>query len=285
MAITYSSPLFSFLQLSESDPTCSSSERPCLPVKELNDLAFQMIASVTGADKATFYDTVFINAAISFDCKASLLTEENWTGTWFKTTIGAGSEPDIWVGNFVYNTGAIWSLIDINQCFGIILYAEGGAEVACFDTCFKKITDDCYTSVIGYRNNENAFDFDYSESTFFNRVRLPLYLHSPTNSEEQKTYSKSNGSSVKLMHRIWKDYRVKTDYFTDGMLERFAVATAHDGVYITCSYSDLSNAQFIRTEKVEIDWQEENIPVFNLAQGKTTLRLASPRANINSNCA
>lgn len=283
MAITMSSPTFSFLQFTEQPFNCNDAEKPCLPMFELEDLQFQLIAEVDGADKDTF-PIQPIHGSITLDCEVGLLSEENWTATWVKVETGVDANPDIYIGYFVYNIGNIWELINVNQCFGILIYS-GGTNFGCMDTCFYKVDNECSppTSVIDYSADSNMFGFNYT-AVIPNRIRLELYLHSPTNAIEEKSYSKSNGSSVMLMQRIWKDYQVKTNYFPEEWLERFVVATAHPDVRITCAYSGLTQDPFIRTEKVDINWQEENIPFFQLAQGKTVLRLASVRANINSNC-
>ncbi len=283
MAILLTSPEFSFMDIVAPTETCGWSERPCLPVFNLGDLSFQVIATVTGADKATFNNDP-INAGITNDCDNPGILIANYTGEWTLTETGVGADPDIWIGNFGYVTQGTFPFFAVGECFGVMMFNNGGATTfGCFTQCFVKIGDECYTTKFIYRNNENAFDFDYTDPAFSNRIRLPLYLHSPTNPEEEKSYAKSDGSSVKLMHRIWKDYRVKGDYMTEDVIEKFTVMTAHDTVNITCTYSGVSD-YFIRTEKVEPAWMEEQSPGIIVAQYLTTLRMASPRATINSNC-
>ena len=287
MAIVLTAPRYSFVQIDEqtSEP-CSWYGDTCLPVYNLNDLEFQLFATVTGSDKGLFF-ALQINGFITTDCSILDNSHANYTAIWTKVTTGAYSNPDIWHGKFVYASNNGFSSLSDQECFYISFivapHTESGFHV-CSYTCFKKIVDDCFTSVLGYRNNEDAFYFDYSDTIFFNRVRLPLYLHSPTFAQEEKSYSKSDGSTVKRMHRIWKDYKVKTDYIINDWHEKFNIATAHDALFIECSYVGLNNVQFIRTEKIEIGWMEEDSPNINVAQAKTILRIASPLQNINSNC-
>lgn len=283
MAITLTSPIFSFLQFTEKDFNCNSADKPCLPMFEPQDLAFQILAQVTEGDKDTFPAQPYYGS-ITLDCEVGLSTEENYSSTWVRYEDGGEGNPDYYVGYFTYNVGNIWELIKVNQCFGLMIIS-GGSLISCMDTCFYKVGDECSppTSIIQYRADSNMFGFNYT-TAFYNRVRLELYLHSPTNAIEEKSYSKSDGSSLMLMQRIWKDYQVKTNYFPEEWHERFVVATAHPDVRVTCVYSALTQEPIIRTEKLDIQWNEENIPFFQLAQGKTVLRLADIRANVNSNC-
>lgn len=284
MAIQLTSPIFSFLQFTEDTEACVWTERPCLPVYELEDLQFQILAEVTGNNKSDFplVEGNSIYGSVSLDCEVNILSEQNYSSTWVKYETGEGENPDKYVGYFSYNIGNIWDLISIGECFSIMIYT-GSYSLGCFDTCFKKIAYDCFTSVLAYRNNENAFGFRYDNPTY-NRVRLYFYPHSPSNTEENKSYAKSDGSTVLLTYRLWKDYKVKVDYMLQSWIERFTVATAHDDVRITSDYAALNQDAFVRIEKVEPAWNEEQIPQFNMAQSSTVLRLAAVRENVNSNC-
>ena len=121
-----------------------------------------------------------------------------------------------------------------------------------------------YTSLLQYRNNSDAFGFWYDEAPaalqpggatpFYNSVRLPFYLHSPVYTEDQMTYQLSDGSSQKLSHRIWKDYKFKTDYWYDDWVQKFVVATAHDEVVISSPYANVVDENFVRIEKIDTEW-------------------------------
>jgi len=305
MAVVITSPQFSFLQIDILQETCSWITPPCLPMFTPSDLSFQMYVAVSGTDKDWFnieFDAsgtlseYTIQARICEDCDdaSDVDREFSWGATWTKIT---EDTTDIWVGNFTFNGNETkWTALDFNTCFNIcfhkVLIAVSDPTVVvgltttpieCTDTCFTKIVDECYTSVITYGNNDNAFDFNY-ENSWSNTIRLFMYLHSPLPVEEEKSYAKSNGSTKKLMHRIWTDYKVKTDYFTDDMHMQLTIATAHDTVSIYDVYSRIINKEFVRTEKFDIAWMEEQSPGINVAQATTTLRLAIPRATINSNC-
>jgi len=169
------------------------------------------------------------------------------------------------------------------------LFPNGHAlvSIATSTTCFYKEPETCFNTLIQYNNQENAFGFSYTGAPggYFNSVRLNLYLHSPVNDEQQQVYEKSDGSTQKIMHRIWKDYDFKTDYYPDEIHEKLNVATAHDTVLLTSSLAGLSATAFVRKEKIDITWYQENVPRNPLGQAKGKLRLAIPRSTINNNCA
>ena len=286
MAIVLSSPKYSFVQLFEQyNDSCGAFEQFALPVYDLKDLEFQMTALVDGTDKTTFL-AAHVNAGITIDCVTPGILVQNWIGTWTQTETGAGVAPDTWVGNFKWNTNTLFTGLSIGQCFNIVFYkqSDGLPVTDCTYTTFQKIQADCFTSVIEYRNNSNAFYFDYSSSLFFNRVRLPFYLHSPTFDEERQDYKKSDGSTKQLMFRIWKDYKVKTDYFLQDWLEKFQVATTHDGIYITDTYNNFDTKRVLRIDKIDFSWIEDEKPFVNIAQAKTTFRIAEAVQNVSSNC-
>lgn len=186
----------------------------------------------------------------------------------------------------------------------------------CSTTQFYKITKECEeypTSVLQYSNINDAFGFYYNflgqimqpGINFLNSIRLPFYLHSPQQTEDQMSYGLSDGSSRKLSHRIWTEYKFKMDWLDRFTLKCFSIATAHDLVYITCHYEgldpwnldDVDNGgvdeinyqtgdptQFVRLDKVNVDWkQDENLRwKFGMATG--VLRQAIAEQYVNSNC-
>ncbi len=287
MSITLSTPSFSFFSLDvPNHGDCGKSEMKCLPVYELQDLAFQVIATVNGADKTDFAHNNIYASALPACPPGAVTSQQNYSATWTRISTGTGGDPDTWVGYFIYFTNLYTYTFTAGTCFSIGFYnpdASGDQFISCMPQCFVKIGDPCYTSLLSYRSNESNFGFTYFNPDFYNKVRLPFYLHSPENAEEEKSYQKSDGATIKISHRIWKDYKVKTDYWFDDWHEKFVVATAHDDVHVNCNYSGI-DARFVRTEKVEVDWHEDDFPQVNMAQAKTTLRLAEPRLNVNSNC-
>lgn len=283
MAVVYSVPTYSFLQFNEPDQACTWIDRPCLPVYALTDLQFQVIAFVDDTDKPLF-ESYAVNAGVTVNCDTPGILTSNFIGRWIKYVTGSGDEPDQWVGYFTFNTEGQFTLYGAGQCFHISIFrSDSGANISCFETCFTKIVDNCYTSILAYRNSSNIFGFNYTSSVY-NRVRLPFYCHSPIITEERKDYAKSDGSTILLSYRLWSDFKVKTDYMLQYMHKRFAAATAHSDVRITDTYSGLNQEAIVRIEKMEFNWIAADTPQFDMAQGTTVIRLAAPAANVNSNC-
>lgn len=286
----FSSPPFSFMDVQNpADTDCATNDFPCLPVQFLNQLQFQVLCET---DDDNFLD-LEIFASVFTECGSDgVHRNKNWTSTWHK--VSADGDPLVFAGNFTSRNSDGFDTLMAGDCFNISIYiatTDTNIFQYCFTQCFVKTAsgdqqDECYTTVYEYRDSTNSFGFYYSApdfDTFTNIIRLPTYLHSPVNVEEEKSYAKSDGSTKKLMHRIWKDYQVKTDYFPAGWLEKFAIMTAHSELHVVDAYGGV-NDYMVRMEKVEIDWKESDIPFFKLAQGKTTLRLAAPRQTLNTNC-
>jgi hypothetical protein len=297
MTINISSPQFSFINFNADTSACYNGSI-CLPVNALSDLQFMLIAAVTGTDKANFLSN---NYAVAISGLGEAHFEPEFVPTWQPVHIYLGypATPDIYVGYFSFNdTSAAFAAMDNYDCFSLsfIQYPamqpyRGLIEWATSSTCFYKEPETCFNTLVQYNNNDNAFGFYYIQDTFnaatsgwYNSVRLNLYLHSPVNDEQQQVYELSDGSTQKIMHRIWKDYDFKTDYYPDEIHEKINVATAHDNVLLSSSLAGISAEAFVRKEKIDITWYQDTIPRNPLGQAKGKLRLAIPRATTNSNC-
>lgn len=302
MAVVITNSEFSFVNFK---PTviynCEVDPSICLPVFRLTDLQFQIIATVTGADKNTFNQAGnkyagTVTQTIYGDVDKHF--EYNFKITW--NIISSDSSPDhanVYAGNCVFNAGNTYrfnNLIPIGSCFNISIVKWDGTNTIIKDAfiknswnCFARIKDDnCFTSVIKYSSNSNSFGFYYGGyySNWYNQVRVPLMLHSPTNSEKETNYERSDGSTKILSYRLWKDYDFKTDYLDDKLNESVQVMLSHDSIIITNGYANLINQSFVRREKIERNWVQKDTPSFKLAQSTGTLRMASPRAMVTSNC-
>lgn len=285
MSLSISTPDFSFLQFADPLMTCSDNGRPCLPVVYVTDLAFRVRIRVTGADKPLF-ESYQVSGGLITDCDNPGVINRNYLATWDLITPGDGSDPDIWEGLFTFNDNGLFPLYEVGQCMAMAIFKNSdGSLIGCLDTCLVKSNEMCYSTLLQYRNREDAFDFAYTEPlTGYNRVRLPFYLHSPVNTEEEKSYAKSDGSSALISARMYKDYKVTSDYWPEDWIEKFAIATRHDDVLVSNDYSNLNEAAIIRTESLDINWRTDDMPSFKLAQVKTTVRLSAARSTINNNC-
>lgn len=289
MAVTISNSSYSFVNWEAVDENfCPNEPRICLPVLDMGDIGFQAIATVSGADKLKFNSGDRYWAGMPTGVST---WEKQFDVTWTKIVDGVGAEPDIWVGNFVSNGDeAVFTALSVGECFTIDIYKHNVLDdseeflVTCTN-CFTKILDTCYTSLMIYRANNDAFGFYYSDyPNYSNSIRLSFYLHSPFKTEEKKQYEKSNGATVITSYRLWKNYELKTDYWDARIHDNFEIALAHNIIVITNPYANIEDEFFTNQKPLEIDWQEKDIPGFKAAIAMGALRMSAPMANVNSNC-
>lgn len=158
-------------------------------------------------------------------------------------------------------------------------YLYRNSIVGCIG-CFKKICDPCYTTLINYRNNENAFGFNNNNRTY-NQIRLPFYLKQPQFPTKRNVFTLSNGMQKKLSARIEKEWIVDTEYMPKEWHEKLIIALEHDRVKITNTNSNLTNQEIMFDSNYEINWQD--FLDYPTAPAKFKVKQI-PYNNINSNC-
>ena len=262
MAVLFTTSQHSFFRLkpSSSTPTgCVDDIALCLPVFSIADISFQVVAYVSGLDKLWFEQEFAgslntVNAGICTTCPEPEGEEAQipaaaiqWLGTWTLDSAGEPDSPDIWVGNFSNAEAAAWNVSE-GDCFAICLYRcfsglTGNATIklACSEYCFYRITDECHTSIVKYRCNEDAYEFKYADfPNFYNQVRIPMYLQNMQLPSEEKSYTKSNGISVKLFERVDEEYELLIDYIPKHWHRKLKVALGHDDLQIKNSNNQTS---------------------------------------------
>ena len=303
MAVLFTTSQHSFFRLkpSSSTPTgCVDDIALCLPVFSIADISFQVVAYVSGLDKLWFEQEFAgsLNTVKAGTCTTCPTPEGEepqipaaaiqWDGNWTRIEENDPDEADIWVGNFTANEGAIHTTL--GECFMICLYRcfsglTGNATIklACSEYCFYRITDTCHTSVVKYRCNEDSYEFKYADfPNFYNQVRIPMYLQNMQLPSEEKSYTKSNGISVKLFERVDEEYELLIDYIPKHWHRKLKVALGHDDLQIKNSNETGSSFwPFICKEKYEINWQD--FPHQN-APASTKLTRSEALVMSNSNC-
>lgn len=193
---------------------------------------------------------------------------------------------------------------------GIYPYGPVGSvsEVRwCSSTQFYKIFDECeeqLSSVLKYSNVNDAFGFYYTflgpmvqNINFLNSIRLPIYINSPEYAIDEQSYAKSDGSTKKLMQRIWTDYKLTSNWMNKFILHCLQIALAHDYIFITCHYEGIDHfiqadyeqgdpTQFVCKEALDIEWKQDKAESFKFKFGKPTgkVRIANPNQYVNTNC-
>jgi hypothetical protein len=154
-------------------------------------------------------------------------------------------------------------------------------SLSCSNVCFKRIYSTCYTTLVKYYNDEDAFCF-YAKDTYYEQIRLPLHLKSMQPERKTKGYQKSNGEMVKLSDRITKSYLLKIDYMPEQMHNKLAIALAHDNVLLTDDVKLFNDTAIISQDDYKINWSDnDNI---SLGNAETKVYLQSNSCSNNSNC-
>jgi hypothetical protein len=312
MAFKLFAPDQSFVQLLEPDAVtaCAPATGLCLPLKTQFELAFQLTATVSGDDKDWFEvdipvgDSILRNTVwgrICTECGDFTDTDFahafTFTGQWRKTITG---DTDTWIGQFKANLNtAPFDALNTGDCFHLcfhkVLFVTSSPTIAitpdppllaCTHTCFNKIADDCFTSHFTYRCNEDSFGFTYidklAEIDFVNGIRLPCYLRNLQLPSEEKSYTKSDGSKLKLFERIEEEYDLAIDFIPKDWHIKLKVLLAHDIIEIeNVNETGGHYWPIVCNEKYEINWPEQP---YGHAPAKTKIKRAEALSLINSNC-
>ncbi len=315
MAVTLSNPPYSFVEIYNPRTIvddCMEDIPLCLPVKGQLDLSFQIIASVTGSDKDwfnqnstsgedTFKSTVW--ARICSECgnidpeEPNINTSFSWSGVWRKIETGG---TDIWIGNFTGTLNpARFNALTVGECFKICFYrVQYNIEdvttltgvtttlIGCTETCFVKITDECYTSRFTYGCNEDTNGFIYTDESgdinFTNAVRLPCYLRNMQLPSSEKSYVKSSGAKTKLYERTDEEYDLVIDYMPNQWHKNMKVLLGSDNTQIqNVNSSGNTYWPFVNNEKYDIGLPDEDYPN---KPATTKIVRSEALSLINSNC-
>lgn len=191
---------------------------------------------------------------------------EDWSSTDWPVGINEGD---------CFRYIVIQSNVDINGC------ALESFVIGC-SNCFYRIDEECDTSKVQYRCNENQFGFNYEVDTnFVNIIRLPLYLYAPQYPSEKKGYQKSNGQFLKLSERINEEWQLKTDYMVREFHERLVIALAHDSLDIL-NANKVSAGPYFHDSEYNIEWSEDERMID--ATAETIVKVSASNNRINSNC-
>jgi hypothetical protein len=211
---------------------CGIQKGFCYPVYDEKDLAFQV--SVASTEVLTSSNIV-VNKVV------------DGTGTQVTDVILNVAEIGLYGGSVpIYNIyfSFIGSTLTENladgDCFNLsVVLGTLEAELLYMvsDQCFKKINDQCYTSVLKYINGDNAFGFQYRSFGTFpllsftqNRIRLPIYFKEPNNPSNREVYQRSNGTRKTLSARVNKTYKAILDEVLEETHQRLVIALSHDSV-------------------------------------------------------
>ena len=165
MAISIISPVNSFVRFNETaaEALCIwGTIDYCLPVYDAEDIYFQFVIEGTedDIDSMCTQSGDEITVELVSECNGTpIITFEDKPE---RVRLSATQVLYNWYHGLPGFTGSI----AVAECFKIQITAVGGAYgytetiVAC-SNCFERIASDCFTSVIEYGNDEDAFGFKY----------------------------------------------------------------------------------------------------------------------------
>lgn len=184
-------------------------------------------------------------------------------------------------------SGSLPSGLQPGDCFYFLIGGEYTTN------CFSYTPNGCFTSLIRYRCNENAFGFGYYslnpsspynnlDANVYNIVRLPFFLEKPQTKTQRQVYRKSDGNYVKLSAVMQKEYDAVVGWMPDTWHIKLAVALAHDTFQVWDDASGQWDTYIMDEGDYQINWRNE--PGINLNVAPATFKLKSmPFDNVNAN--
>lgn len=315
--LTLFAPQWSFVQLGDYNPPADCIQSPglCLPTAFPSNTTFQMFATgvidIRDCPTIPAANAVRFNAIpvpYDYNCLGSItdITGDFQIPIWNQAMLHSGTAysgfdyilnfDDFWFSNFD-DWNAISNFpIEVGDCFKYLIvqnWVAADSTVMCAvvvgcTNCFIRIaaTDQCFHSVLRYKNEENAYYFDYETKSFRNVVMLPFYLKNPQLPIDEKSYRKSDGSYIKLFSRMDEEFELETDYMPYDWHRKLQIALQHDDVIIQNNNKDQlaadMPAQFVCTEEYDIEWNA--VPYHTVAKANTKVIRASAVNLFNRNC-
>ncbi len=305
MAINITTPDHSFVRFGDSiNESCTEPQHICLPVTQLNDINFQVI--VTSDDVGDYTKLESSTGGLAYIvsvCRSCQSNADEQCNYWKKIEF-VSTGLDIYaigtIGGDTHSTATFDAMAD-GDCFSLCLYKvtwTGGGTMPnlCTPTpglvityvncsnCFTKQEDDCFTSLISYRSNEDSMGFLYTGNSnltsFRNKIRLPMFLSQPQFPKKEEVYVKSDGTRVRLSAQLGKEYKAETDYMMEHLHEKLAIALAHDSLLIENPDAGV-NTTFICEGNTDIKW----LDFLNYRAAKAEFKVRQTPYNlVNSNC-
>ncbi len=166
MAITIISPANSFVRFNETaaDPLCIwGNVNFCLPVFDAEDVYFQFVIQGTEYDINSLctQDASEIEIALVAECNTTPLLTFSEKPQRIRLSLTQV------LYNWSHGVPGFASVREPGQCFKIQVtvaatpYGYPDSELVACSNCFERIADDCFTSVVEYGNDEDAFGFKY----------------------------------------------------------------------------------------------------------------------------
>lgn len=159
----------------------------------------------------------------------------------------------------------------------------GEDDIVACSNCFVYKADPCFTTVLKYRNSENAFGFNYEvDEDFYNKVRVGMYIDNPQPIDTENVYRQSNGVYKTLSAMFESVSEGHVEYYDKQRHFAIAMAMRHDD-FSAMQANEEDFTGYVRSGAYEIAWQ--NKPGTNLDAAPASFKVKeTPYYQINSNC-
>jgi hypothetical protein len=267
---TLKNPALSFLQfgVAETANDCIDEPKPCLPVMLETDLKFQLVVEFTDASEAA----AFVDQVTAMRVYNSAF-DELGAGIFKKFYYSSTKVLLYWDEPIDFETLEI----GCDSCFYLGLTINDGEVLYSNRLC--RICDGCYSTVIEYSCDEDAYDFLYCDFDTVNRVRLPFYLKKPQLQDEETVYVKSRGAIQRLKSVTKKEFEGVVEMLPFDQHEKLKAALSHDNVWTDGKHYTGGISKSAAYEIGYIDFMD-------LATAPASFKaMATPYNWRNSNCA
>lgn len=178
------------------------------------------------------------------------------------------------------------SEIDPGNCFRYAILDEDKNILSCSNLFYVE-TEECYTSVLTYYNEENGYGFRYvvyedegTDKVTQNKIRLPFYLRRPTFQIEENIIRRSDGVKQRTSTTIEKQWSGVVGYLSPEQHEKLLIALKHDWVKVENTYSGV-NQRMTQEGDYSIGYPDELNTVLSPAEFTIT---DYKHNNVNNNC-
>jgi hypothetical protein len=127
-----------------------------------------------------------------------------------------------------------WTVPDLpnRDNFRFVLY-NAPSTILYYSNSFRKVANTDYTSIVRYRNSNDALGYLYeSVPSFFNEFRVDLWTGRPNFPENSKGYDTYEGGFITVKSDIQKAIEFQTRYFDEVANEAFFSMLTQSEFYI-----------------------------------------------------
>lgn len=204
---------------------------------------------------------------------------------------GQGIAKDVSLISF-YDTGHVDfpetpmdGIVDIDECFRYCILNSSNEVLAC-SNLFYRTTDNCYTTLFRYYNEENAYGFKYTvyddsgtDKITENTIRLPVNFSRPQFPIQETVFRQPNGIQQRLSTIIEKEWFARTGYLDNAQHEKLIVMLKHDYLHVQNEPAGI-NYRMTHIGEYQVNYPEIDTPT---APAEFQINDYSNN-NVNNNC-